>query len=173
MMKCAGLWISLASSLVVGLVGCGKSTPGLPESQQEMYEEVRRIEGVASIDMENPEIGVYVVDLSNTKADDAFVARLVEFPELQRLVLDNTQVTDGVVQHIKKLTKLQQLSIGSTKVVVKTDYQDSEDGKKIRIDTPTQVPLLSPGAVNAIRAAMPDLLIEGVEQTAEEMETPA
>jgi hypothetical protein len=155
--------VALLAVTLLGFAGCKNSTPGVPEAQQEMFEEVQRIKGVCSIETETEGVGVYMVDLSNTAADDAFVGKLTAFPELRRLVLDNTKVTDAVVPQIKKLKKLEQLSIGSTKMTVRTEYQEAEEGKKIRIDTPVPVPLLSQAAVNNLQQTMPELQLEGIE----------
>ncbi|MBA4020151.1 MAG: hypothetical protein C0483_23565 [Pirellula sp.] len=149
-----------------GIIGCGGGgPPGLPESQQAIFDEIKQYEGVASF---SPEVGIFEVDLTNSKINDAFIAKLAEIPELARLVLTNTPITDACVPSLKKMKKLVSLEVGSAKTIVRTEYQDAGDGKKVKMDTIVPVPLLSPAAVQALRAALPELTISGIE----EMETP-
>lgn len=143
-------------------IGCGGGPPGLPESQQAIYDEIKQYEGVSSF---NPEVGIFEIDLSNSKINDAFIAKLAEIPDLNRLVLNNTPITDACVPSLKKMKKLTSLEVASSKTIVKSEYQDAGDGNKLKVDTLVPVPLLSPAAVQSLRAALPDLTILGIEET--------
>lgn len=153
-------------SALSSTIGCGGGgPPGLPESQQAIYEEIKQYEGVPAYSTETPEIGITEVDLSNTKINDAFVAKLAEIPDLTRLVLNNTQITDACVPSLKKMKKLAVLEIASSKTIARSEFQDAGDGNKTRVDTLVPVPLLSPAAIQALRAALPELTILGIEET--------
>lgn len=153
----------LVSVTVLSLtIGCGGGPPGLPESQQAIYDEIKQYEGVSSF---NPEVGIFEIDLSNSKINDAFIAKLAEIPDLNRLVLNNTPITDACVPSLKKMKKLTSLEVASSKTILKSEYQDAGDGNKLKVDTLVPVPLLSPAAVQSLRAALPDLTILGIEET--------
>ncbi len=158
----AVLFAAIALSTTIGCGGGGP--PGLPDGQQAIYEEIKQYEGVPAYSTETPEIGITAVDLSNTKINDAFIAKLAEIPELSTLVLNNTPITDACVPSLKKMKKLTMLEISSSKTVARTEFQDAGDGNKIRVDTMVPVPLLSPAAIQALRTALPELTIIGVDE---------
>lgn len=156
--------IVLAASLSAA-IGCGGGGPaGLPHEQQAIYDEIKQYEGVPAYSPETPEIGIVEIDLSNTKVNDAFIAKLAEIPNLARLVLNNTPITDACVPSLKKMKKLTVLEIASSKTTVRSEYQDAGDGNKLKIDTVVPVPLLSPAAIQSLRAALPELTVLGIDE---------
>lgn len=149
-------------SALSSTIGCGGGgPPGLPESQQAIYDEIKQYEGVASF---TPEVGIFEIDLSNSKINDAFIAKLAEIPELNRLVLNNTPITDACVPSLKKMKKLISLEVASSKTIVRSEFQDAGDGNKTRVDTLVTVPLLSPAAIQALLTALPELTILGIDE---------
>ncbi|MGC3966336.1 MAG: hypothetical protein QM775_02885 [Pirellulales bacterium] len=159
-----GQWFAALVIVVCTMqVGCKKSTPGVPDAQQAIFDEIKALGGLPGFDAAAPDVGITAVNLSGTAADDAFVGKLVALPNLAELNLDNTKVTDASAAHVKKMKNLKMLSINSPKIVVSSDVQEIEDGKKMRTNSATVAAMFSQAAYNSLRQAMPDLQIIGVD----------
>jgi hypothetical protein len=108
--------LCLAAACLATAAGCGDDKLPIPESQQGVAEDIRSRGGIAGVDDKNPALGVTSVDLQGTNADDALVARLSAFPDLNRLVLRYTKITDAAVRDLVKFNKLTYLDVGDTKL---------------------------------------------------------
>jgi hypothetical protein len=111
--------LCLATACLATAAGCGDDKLPIPESQQGVAEDIKSRGGLVGVSVDNPEFGVTAVDLQGTNADDALVARLSAFPELNRLVLRKTQITDAAVRHLLEFRKLTYLDVGDSKLTDK------------------------------------------------------
>ena len=104
--------------VVLAAAGCGGGggDSKLPSDQQALGEEIKTLGGVYFIDKKAPDQGMFSVDVSGTKADDAFVAKLEKLPGLKYLKLNATPVTNAAVASIKKMKDLVSLEIGNTTI---------------------------------------------------------
>jgi len=110
---------ALLSMVALSVAGCGGGGDAqLPSDQQGLGEEIKQLGGMYYVDKNAPESGMFSVNLSGTKADDAVVAKFADLAGLKHLKLNGTQVTDACVATIKKIKTLETLDIGNTKITV-------------------------------------------------------
>ena len=108
----------LLSAAEHGLLGTENGEDSLPLNQQQV-EDVKAIVamgGTIEDDEDDPDAGIVSVSLAGTRATDADLARLKDFPNLRTVDLSNTAVTDAGLVHLKALDKLQTVNLKGTRV---------------------------------------------------------
>jgi hypothetical protein len=110
--------IGCLPAVVLMVAGCGGGggDASVPSDQQALAEEIKTLGGMYFVEKTAPEKGIYSVDLSGTKADDAMVAKLTAIPELRHLKLSGTPVTNAALASLKKMANLATLDLGNSKV---------------------------------------------------------
>jgi hypothetical protein len=103
------------SFVVLTAAGCGGGDAQVPGDQQAVAEEIKQLGGLYFVDKKAPDDGIFSVNLSGTKADDAMVAKLAAFPGLKHLKLNAAPVTNACTASLKNMKKLETLDIGNTK----------------------------------------------------------
>ncbi len=91
---------------------------GPPLTQQQM-DDVKAIDalgGTIDEDEDDPAAGFVSVSLAGTRATDADLVRLKDFPNLREVDLSGTAVTDAGLAHLKELSKLQTVNVKGTRV---------------------------------------------------------
>ena len=124
--------LAILGVVVLSAAGCGGGDSQVPSDQQALAEEIKTLGGIYFIDKKAPDQGMFSIDLSGTKADDAFVAKLSNLPGLKHLKLNAAPVTSAAVASIKKMKTLETLDIGNTKIT-------AEGAESIRTASPNLV----------------------------------
>jgi hypothetical protein len=78
--------------------------------------EIEKLGGKVTVDEENPDKPIILVDLHNTQVTDAGLAHLEGLTKLLSLSLNNTKVTDVGLEYLKGLTHLETFDLANTQV---------------------------------------------------------
>jgi hypothetical protein len=126
-MNLAFKWLILAAILAVLLHVGDKlddlvptprhSAPASP--QEKAVDAIESLGGTYDDDEQVEELRIIGVDLAGTRATDADLVHLKEFPALRKLNLSNTQISDQGLTHLKGLKQLQLVDLRGTKVTAK------------------------------------------------------
>src|SRR5690348_10958123 len=85
-------------------------------NQEQIVAEVRELGGAVDFDVKDPNHPIVKVDLGNTRATDADLARLKSLPDVRWLSLWRTQITDKGLEHLKGLSNLTWLDLSGTHI---------------------------------------------------------
>ncbi|MFN0056068.1 MAG: leucine-rich repeat domain-containing protein [Planctomycetales bacterium] len=148
-----GVWIGLASVLLVGFVMPPRF--GAPiDQKQRVLREVARLEGQVRT---SPDGEVESIDLNGTRATDRTLLNVKEFGRLQSLILTGTRSTDAGLGHLQELKNLQVLHLRDTPVT------DVGLGHLKRLTSLKELDLkgtlITDAALEDLRGALPDCSI--------------
>jgi hypothetical protein len=112
-----------ASAIIKELRGSAPDKPVImvemldkKEEQEKAIAEIKKLGGSVTIDENNPDKPVLMVDLSYPEVTDAGLEHLNGFNRLRHLNLSKTKITDIGLEHLKGLTELATLDLSGNPV---------------------------------------------------------